>query len=144
MGRKRREFTAEAQAILKKNPYTYRVFKNSVRFTIAFKEAFVSQYEAGVAATKIVESLGYDAELLGQRCIGSLYRNFKKQQASPDGLHEGSLRRKKLQPGSTDYEAVSPRRAMQLMQHELLYLRQEVEFLKKIINAGKPTRKEKE
>lgn len=129
---------------MKQNPYTYRVFKNSVRFTIEFKEAFVSQYEAGMAPTKIVESLGYDTELLGQRCIGSLYRNFKKQQASPDGLHEGSLQRRKLQPGLTDYESVSPRQAMQLMQHELLYLRQEVEFLKKIISVSKPTGKGKE
>ena len=30
------------------------------------------------------------------------------------------------------YDAVTPKRAMQLMQHELLYLRQEVEFLKKL------------
>ena len=137
LSKNRREFTVEEQARLKENPYTYRVFKNSVRFTIEFKETFVRQYEAGIPPIKIVEGFGYDVDLLGKRCISSLYRNFKKQQASPQGLHEGSLRRKKLQPGSTDYESVSPGRAMKLMQHELLYLRQEVEFLKKIINVGK-------
>ena len=99
------------------------------------------QYEAGMSPTKIVEDLGYDAEMLGKRCINSLYRNLQKQQASSAGLHEGSLRSRKLQPGSTDYDAVAPKRAMQLMQHELLYLRQEVEFLKKIINVDKPPKK---
>ena len=137
----RRESTAEEQAILKENPYTYRVFRNSVRFTIEFKEAFVSQYEAGMSPRKIVEGFGYDAELLGRRCISSLYRNFKKQQASPDGLHEGSLRRQKLQLDSADYESVTPRQAMKLMQHELLYLRQEVGFLKKLyVWTGRPNR----
>lgn len=140
MSTNRREFTAEEQVVLEENPYTYRVFKNSVRFTVEFKEAFVSQYEAGMSPRKIVEGFGYDAELLGRRCISSLYRNFKKQQASPEGLHEGSSRRRKLQPGSTDYESVSPGRAMRLMQHELLYLRQEVEFLKKIIRVDRPSK----
>lgn len=121
MGTGRREFTEEEQAILKQNPYTYRVFKNSIRFTIEF--------------------MGYDAEMLGKRCVNSLYRNLQKQQASPAELHEGSVRSKKIRPGSTDYDAVTPKRAMQLMQHELLYLRQEVEFLKKIINADKPPKK---
>lgn len=129
---KRREFTAEERAILKANPYTYRVFKNSIRFTLEFKEAFLQRYEAGELPAKIVEGFGYDVEMLGRRCVNSLYRNLKKQQASPAGLHEGALQRRRLRPGSTDYESVPPARAIQLMQHELLYLRQEVEFLKKL------------
>lgn len=115
MGTGRREFTEEERAILKQNPYTYRVFKNSIRFTIEFKESFMRQYEAGMSPTKIVEGMGYDAEMLGKRCVNSLYRNLQKQQASPAGLHEGSVRTKKIRPGSTDYDAVTPKRAMQLM-----------------------------
>ena len=56
--------------------------------------------------------MGYDAEMLGKRCVNSLYRNLQKQQASPAGLHEGSVRSKKIRPGSTDYDAVTPKRAM--------------------------------
>ena len=92
MGTSQREFTKEERAILKQNPYTYRVFKNSIRFTIEF--------------------MGYDAEMLGKRCVNSLYRNLQKQQASPAELHEGSVRSKKIRPGSTDYDAVTPKRAM--------------------------------
>ena len=57
MGTGRREFTEEERAILKQNPYTYRVFKNSIRFTIEFKESFMRQYEAGMSPTKEVEFL---------------------------------------------------------------------------------------
>lgn len=89
--KKSREFTPEEQSVLEKNPYTYRVYKSSIRFTRGFKEEFMRQYEAGVPPTKIVEGLGYDADMLGSRCINSLYRNFQKQQASPAGLHEGGL-----------------------------------------------------
>ena len=63
LSKDRREFTAEEQARLKENPYTYRVFKNSVRFTIEFKETFIKQYEAGMPPIKIVEGFGYDVEL---------------------------------------------------------------------------------
>lgn len=137
MRKKSREFTPEEQSVLEKNPYTYRVYKSSIRFTRGFKEEFMRQYEAGVPPTKIVEGLGYDADMLGSRCINSLYRNFQKQQASPAGLHEGASRHQKIRPGSTEYLTETGSRAVQLMQHELLYLRQEVEFLKKIINPGK-------
>ena len=94
----------EPPALVKKiEKMTYLV---RVHFSITSKETFMRQYEAGMSPTKIVESMGYDAEMLGKRCINSLYRTLQKQQASPAGLHEGSLRSKKNQPGSTDYSIV--------------------------------------
>jgi len=135
MAAKRRKFTEEEQRILKENPYTYRVYQDIIRFTMEFKKEFVCRYEAGMAPSRIVEELGYSAEMLGVRCVGSIYRNIQKQMNSPEGLHEGRVRSEKLRPHSTDYSSVPPAQAIKLMQHELLYLRQEMEFLKKIITA---------
>jgi len=76
VGTSQREFTKEERAILKQNPYTYRVFKNSIRFTIEFNESFMRQYEAGMSPTKIVEGMGYDAEMLGKRSGGGISKKL--------------------------------------------------------------------
>lgn len=143
MAVKRRKFSEEDQRILKENPYTYRVYQDIIRFTLEFKKEFVRRYEAGMAPSRIVEELGYSAEMLGPRCVNSIYRNIQKQINSPAGLHEGRVRSKKLRPHSTDYSSVPPTQAIDLMQHELLYLRQEIEFLKKIITADAPMKRGK-
>lgn len=93
-----------------------------------------------MSSTKIVEKMGYDAQALGSRRINSLYRNFQQQRISSEGLHEGTSRSGRYRPGSTDFESAPTKHVLQLMQHELLYLRQEVEFLKKIMNAEKQSR----
>lgn len=100
----------------------------------------MQQYEAGMSPTKIVEEMGYDAQALGSRRVNSLYRNFQQQRVSPEGLHEGTSRSGRYRPGSTDFESAPAKHVLQLMQHELLYLRQGVEFLKKIMNADKQSR----
>lgn len=47
-------------------------------------------------------------------------------------MHEGNAPCKKHRPHSTDYSVVPKDQAVELMQHELLYLRQEMEFVKKL------------
>ncbi len=68
-----------------------------------------------------------------------LRNHIVKESLSEAGLHEGTLH-SKIKPSSRDYTTLPESKAIEYMQHELLYLRQEVEFLKKIIaadNAGK-------
>ena len=55
-----REYTAKERKLLKANPYTFNVTKNKLYFTIEFKEAFWTAYQAGMAPRKILEDLGYD------------------------------------------------------------------------------------
>lgn len=114
-----------------KSIYTYQVFKNSIRFTIEFKGTFMRQYEAGISPIKIVEGVGYDTEMLGQRYIDSLYRHFKKQQASLEELHESSLRSKKIQLGPTDYDTVTPKRAIRRERETV-----EMSRIEKILNLS--------
>lgn len=57
---------------LEANPYTLKVTKNKLYFTIKFKEDFWINYQAGNAPRKILSDLGYDLEYFGQKQIDSI------------------------------------------------------------------------
>ena len=57
-----KEYTAKEMKLLKANPYTFKVTKNKLYFTIEFKEAFWTAYQAGFTPRKILEDLGTTVE----------------------------------------------------------------------------------
>ena len=131
MGRNQRKFTEEEIRILVDNPYTYRVTDTTIRFTLAFKEEFLKRYKEGLSPKQIVKDLGYRVDIPGARRVEGLRDHIVKESQSEAGLHEGTLH-SKIKPGSRDYTTLPESKAIEYMQHELLYLRQEVEFLKKL------------
>lgn len=128
----RNKFTKREMQLIKNNPYTYKVTESQIFYTKEFKEEFWRRYQAGEAPRAIVEALGYDADMLGQYRINGLQINIKKQALRPEGFAEGKSRRKGRKTELYDVETNPSVETMVKMQHELLYLRQEVEFLKKI------------
>lgn len=136
----RNTFTKREIQILKSNPYTYRVTESQIFYTKEFKEEFWRRYQEGETPRKIVEELGYDPDMLGAARLSGLQINIKKQALRPGGFTEGKGRKKSLKSGmySVDYNPSDE--TVVKMQHEIMYLRQEVEFLKKITslkNTGK-------
>ena len=136
----RNTFTKREIQILKSNPYTYRVTESQIFYTKGFKEEFWRRYQEGETPRKIVEELGYDPDMLGTARLSGLQINIKKQALRPGGFTEGKGRKKSLKSGmySVDYNPSDE--TVVKMQHEIMYLRQEVEFLKKITslkNTGK-------
>lgn len=129
-------FTNEEIEMLRSNPYTYTVTPHILSFTKEFKELFWKEYQAGAVPRQILEQYGYPAEVLGKERIWGIAHVIKKQYYSEEGLHEGSLQRKK----SSDDSPATAQEALIKLQHEMEYLKQEVEFLKKISSA-RSTRK---
>lgn len=74
-----REYTAKEMKLLKANPYTFNVTKNKLYFTIEFKEAFWTAYQDGFAPRKILEDLGYDLEMFGQKQIDSMVQSIRNR-----------------------------------------------------------------
>lgn len=134
--RNRSKFTRQQVDAFQANPYTYRISESTIRFTLEFKKEFWKRYQAGQSPSRILTDLGYDVDALGKRRIQAIRDHIRKEAASPEGLHEGNAPCRKRRPHSTDYSSVPKDQAVELMQHELLYLRQEMEFVKKIMNAG--------
>lgn len=136
----RNTFTKREIQILKSNPYTYRVTESQIFYTKEFKEEFWRRYQGGETPRKIVEELGYDPDMLGTVRLSGLQLNIKKQALRPGGFTEGKGGKKSLKSGMYSVDYSPSDETVVKMQHEIMYLRQEVEFLKKITslkNIGK-------
>lgn len=134
-----KEYTKKEMKILKENPYTFNVTKNKLYFTTDFKIIFWKKYQAGIAPRKILEELGYDLKMFQQKQIDSIVQRIKKQALSGNGFTEGENREKRMK--ITSSEEFTPESFAQ-MQHEVLYLKQEVEFLKKITKEANTKRRQ--
>lgn len=137
-----KEYTPKQIKKLEANPYTLKVTKNKLYFTIKFKEDFWISYQAGNAPRKILSDLGYDLEYFGQKQIDSLVQRIKKEALSGNGFREGENRERRIPMKATNREELSSPQPIERMQNELLYLRQEVEFLKKIIMTNNSKKRE--
>ena len=132
-----REYTAKEMKLLKANPYTFKVTKNKLYFTIEFKETFWTAYEAGMAPRKILEDLGYDLEMFGQKQIDSIVQRIKRQAQSGNGFRQGEnrTRRKKDELFIPEGTSIESKDTLTSILNEVKYLRQEVDFLKKIVKT---------
>ena len=129
-----KEYTIKEMKLLKANPYTFKVTENKLYFTIEFKETFWTAYQAGIAPRKILTDLEYDVTMFGQKQIDSIVQGIKYQAESGTGFQQGEnrTRRKKEElyiPKDTSLES---KEALTSILNEVKYLRQEVEFLKKL------------
>ena len=130
-----KEYTPKQIKALEKNPYVFRVTKQKIYYSAKMKEDFWISYQAGNSPRKILTDFGFDVSILGQKQIDSLVQHIKKQALSGKGFTEGENRTKRVAIKPADEIELSSPQSIERMQNELLYLRQEVEFLKKIITA---------
>ena len=130
-------FTMEQLEQLRSNPYTYKVTSRKIFFTAEFKEAFYQKRQAGLTLKETLLELGYDPEVLGEKRIDGLSHMINK------AVREGKSFTEGIKPRKSILDEKCPeltRENFLKMQHELLYMRQELEFLKKISslrNSGK-------
>ena len=132
-----KEYTAKEMKLLKANPYTFKVTKNRLYFTVEFKEAFWTAYQAGMAPRRILEDLGYDLEIFGQKQIDSIVQSIKHQAQSQNRFSQGvsRTRRKKDELSIPEGTSIESKEALAGILNEVKYLRQEIEFLKKIVKT---------
>lgn len=129
------KFTPEQQEILRNNQYTARVTSDTLSLTKEFKELFYREYLAGTIPREILQKYGYPAEMLGQKRIWGIAHCIKKEYER-DGSF-GNIRSGNF--GKTTGPC-TPEEKIRLLEHQVSYLTQEVEFLKKI-SSIKNTRK---
>ena len=132
-GAKKKCFTPEEMDILAANPYTLSVTETTIRYTAEFKQEFWRRYIAGEPNRKIFQALGYDVELLGRPRIIGARIHIQHELETKGGFYTGS---KPNTPISLDdYAKMSFSEAIKAMQGEIHFLRQEIEFVKKIMLA---------
>lgn len=130
-----KKFTQDEVIILKNNKYTYSVTENSIKFTMQFKQLLYDKIQQGILPSKILEECGYDIKILGPNRPSAIARHIVEEYKVHGAFHSGKKR--------TSLEAevlngtISPSKALIKMQSEIIYLKQEVEFLKKILQEPK-------
>lgn len=129
-----KKYTKKQIKELKQNPYTLQVDEKRIFFTIEFKKVFWNKYQAGMSPRAIFKELDYNLENFGQKQIDSIVQRIKKE-ASRGEFTEGYNRLNRIKIKEEDFE-ITPQNLKQI-QNELLYLRQEVEFLKKVSKKEK-------
>ena len=102
---------------------------NTISFTIEFKKEFWKRYQAGQSPREIVKALGYDDQMLGPTRISGLQGMIRKQ-AKEGNFREGQHASYAVS-NHPDYSSMSDDQKLFAMEHELYYLRQEMEFLRK-------------
>ena len=122
-------FTPEQKRELLANQYTKLVGSHYIRFTDAFWQEF-GRILAGEDRYAICRSMGYDPDVIGTKRLEYICRTIRNAQDLPAG-------KRRRPPADTKYSEMSQDEAIRAMETELTYLRQEVEFLKKISQLGK-------
>ena len=135
--KQRQKFTDEQLEILRANPFTSRVDYHHIWFTLEFQNLFLSRYEAGESSPEIFTSLGYDIDVVGYIRICNYPRQLKRRLESGKELTETHGNTKAEEPKYVDYNTMPVQQSVAAMQRELTYLRQQVEFLKKITELDK-------
>ena len=129
-------FTPEQQKELMENQYTKLVSSHYIRFTDAFWQEFGRRYLAGEDRYDICRSMGYDPYVLGSKRLEYICRTIRNAQDLPAG-------KRRRPPADTKYSDMPQDEAIRAMETELTYLRQEVEFLKKISQLGKEDKRQR-
>lgn len=132
-----KKFTPEQLELLAENPFTYKVDVHRISYTLEFKNLFLARYEAGEGVREIFESLGYDTKILGDSRIYCFAQKLAAKAEAGEVLTETPASSQQERPVNVDYNTMPAQQSVAAMQREIAYLRQQVEFLKKITELDK-------
>lgn len=128
-----REFTEEEMAALQSSVYVVQVTPCFVYFSSGFKERFYNEYQSGKKPKKIIEGMGIDPNILGASRINGIKGYILRAVRAGKGFTEITSEEVAAQTG----RPITPETKIRRLEHELAYTKQELEFVKKIIAAGR-------
>ena len=132
----KKKFTSEELELLRGNPYTRRVTEDQISFTLAFQEAFWRLSLEGCTGNMAFRRLGYDPDILGFERIHNITKRIRRAGRSPEGIQgsrKSRMRISKEHFSQAQLEKMSRRESEQRLQNEIVYLQQQMAFLKKLM-----------
>ena len=121
-------FTDEQLDALLKNPYVKSASSKAITYTEEFKAYFISEYEAGKTPSEILKCSGFDVRALGKDRIDNISRRFRKMSNREEGFSD----MRKDASGRPATKTLTSDEQIARLQHQVKYLKQENEFLKKM------------
>lgn len=139
-------FSPEEIAALRANPYTERVTAEQISFTLAFKKEFWRLSIEGCTGNIAFRKLGYAPEVLGFERVHNITKRIRRAAKTPEGLKGKATSRMRVSKehfNSAQLEKMSRRESEQRLQNEIVYLQQQMAFLKKLMRQpGEPDSEE--
>ena len=129
----RKKFSAAEQELLRANPYTEKVTANQISFTLAFKETFWRLSVEGCTGNMALRKLGYEPELLGFERVHNITKRIRRAGKSPEGIQPAPKSRMRISREQFGAAKMSRRESERRMQQEIVYLQQQMAFLKKLM-----------
>lgn len=120
-------FSDEEVTLLRQNPYTLKVNNQSISFTKEFKDLFIAEYSAGATTSQILHKCGYDPKVIGYRRSQGISHRIRVDYGEKIGktIIMKSSNARSLSKASSDKDE------LKRLRHEVDYMKQEIEFLKK-------------
>ncbi len=135
-------FSPEEIEILRANPYTERVTAEQISFTLAFKEEFWRLSVEGCTGNIAFRKLGYDPDILGFERVHNITKRIRRAAQTPEGIKGKARSRMRISKenfSGAELEKMSRRESELRLQSEIVYLQQQMAFLKKLMRQpGKP------
>jgi len=108
-------YTPEQIRLLSKNKSIAHCGKSSVRYTAAFKQAALKQYNAGLSAVEIFQNAGIDLTIIGKRAPNRLMNQWRTALRVNLDKDENPLNR--------------PNNSLEMLRSQVAYLKAENHFL---------------
>ena len=125
-----KKFTAREMDQLRESPYVLDVSPSIVHFSAEFKERFWQSLQSGKDPQEAVQELGIDPEVLGKNRVMGLRTMVRNEVRAGKGFRDLKTYGKYLDC------MLTPEAKIRLLEEELAYKDQEIEFLKKIVSLG--------
>lgn len=133
-----KEFTPEEIEILRKNPNTWSVNKLRISLTKEAKERILELSDMGYSSQQCLRELGYDTTILGKSRCSSVVYNTQRDVRQGKQVHDGYAKRQPKRLSVDELEDLPLNHESYIrMKNELVYLKQEMDFLKKISQLAK-------
>lgn len=129
------KLTKEQIEMLSNCSQVARTTDTTVVFTQTFKRHFCEEYIKGKSPRTILKESGIDPDVLGATRMYSLRWHALKEWEAADGKIEQACSKSKISKAKTVEDKLS------LVEHELVFARQEINYLKKIFLADCKARK---
>lgn len=127
-----RFYTEDEIRRLEANPYVINATDRFINFTAEFKQIFYNRYKETRKPKRILESLGFDIELLGYARIHSITMHVVKEYETRGYFSDLNMR----QSGEISPESAAAYK-IQYLEKELARTKQENEYLKKISSVSR-------
>ena len=145
-GNNRGNFTSTEIEVFLDSPHVAYISRTTISFTVAFKNMFWQRYCDGIPPMKIFTDAGLDTDIIGKSRVDTFVKSLRDQKERGLPFNDG-LEPHYNKPDKKFDVPKTPRlpknaqiqltpEAIAKMAHEVAYLKQEMEFLKKIILTG--------